>query len=209
MSFSPELLGPDRLDDVVTVLCEAFHDYPVMRFVVGPGERNYDRRLRELVHFFVMRSVRQDGPMLGMVDDGTLVAAATVTFPGRPDVHEGAESDRDRLWEALGDEARLRYETYKAASKPIEVSRPHHYLNLIGVRTSHLGRGLSRPLLEEVRRCSDEDSESEGVGLTTELARNVPLYEHFGYGVVGHVKVVPALECWSLFLPSASTSPPG
>ena len=39
----------------------------------------------------------------------------------------------------------------------------------------------------------------EGVTLTTEDPSNVPLYEHFGYQVVGHARVAPGLESWGFF----------
>jgi hypothetical protein len=71
---------------------------------------------------------------------------------------------------------------------------------MIGVRHAHMGRGLARPLLEEMARRSHEDATSAGVSLTTELPRNLTLYEHFGYRIVGHTRVAPELETWGLFL---------
>jgi hypothetical protein len=38
---------------VVDVLCDAFHDYPVMRYVIGPAGADYERHLRTLIAFFV------------------------------------------------------------------------------------------------------------------------------------------------------------
>jgi len=37
-------------DDVLSPLCEAFADYPVMRYVLGP-DGDYRERLRTLVRF--------------------------------------------------------------------------------------------------------------------------------------------------------------
>jgi hypothetical protein len=41
-----------QIEHAVTVLCDAFHDYPVMRYVLGPLV-DYDYRLRTLIGFFV------------------------------------------------------------------------------------------------------------------------------------------------------------
>ena len=202
MPLRLESIRADRIDDVISVLCEAFRAYPVMEHVIGPGPEDRDRRLSVLVRFFVMRSARQDGPILGVVDSGSLVAVATVTFPAEPDVHPGSDSDGDRLWRALGDDARGRYETYKSACRPLEVDRRHHHLNMFGVRDSYRGRGTARLLLDAVRTLSEHDDSSNGVGLTTELPRNVALYQHFGYEIVGHTRVTPTLESWSCFLPT-------
>jgi len=185
--------------EIVSVFCDAFRDYPVMRYVVGPGHADFDARLRELVNYFVLRRVRQGAPLFGVFDRGDLVAAATMTLPGEPEMPPDVLAHRDALFRSLGDDARERYQTYANAATTFTDSRPHHHLNMIGVRRVHTGRGLARPLLEEAVRLSDADPASAGVSLTTETAKNLTLYEHFGYRVVGHARVSPELESWGLF----------
>jgi len=185
--------------EIVSVFCDAFRDYPVMRYVVGPGHADFDARLRELVNYFVLRRVRQGAPLFGVFDRGDLVAAATMTLPGEPEMPPDVLAHRDALFRSLGDDARERYQTYANAATTFTDSRPHHHLNMIGVRRVHTGRGLARPLLEEAVRLSDADPASAGVSLTTETAKNLALYEHFGYRVVGHARVSPELESWGLF----------
>jgi len=41
--------------------------------------------------------------------------------------------------------------------------------------------------------------QSPGVSLSTEVPGNVPMYEHFGYRVVGSARVAPELTTWVLF----------
>ena len=196
-------IPPSELDDVVAVLCDAFHSYPVMRFIIGPGHENdYAERLRKLVGFFTFRRMRQGGPLLGIRDGSDLVAAAVMTLPGEGEMPADVAERRDALWNELGDDARVRQETYMQATRPFVIAEPHHHLNMIGVRHSHMGRGLARPLLDAVAAMSQDDPGSHGVSLTTEVPKNLTLYEHFGYRVVGHVRVAPELETWGLYRPT-------
>jgi hypothetical protein len=72
-------LSPPQIAETVTVLCDAFRDYPVMRYVLGSID-GYDRRLRTLIDFFMSARVFRDEPVLGIHDrDGTLSAAALAT----------------------------------------------------------------------------------------------------------------------------------
>lgn len=192
-------LAPDDLPEIVSVFCDAFRDYPVMRYVVGPGHADYDRRLRELIHYFTLRRVSQGAPLFGVFDGGDLLAAATTTLPQEPEMPEEVVAYRDALWRSLGDDARQRYEAYAGATKAFDIGRPHHHLNMIGVRRAHAGRGFGRLLLDAVATIAHDDSASAGVTLTTETPRNVTLYEHVGYRVVGHARVSPDLETWGLF----------
>ena len=54
-------------------------------------------------------------------------------------------------------------------------------------------------MLDVVTETSVDDADSYGVSLTTELVKNVQLYEHFGYRVIGHAHVTADLETWGLF----------
>jgi GNAT superfamily N-acetyltransferase len=191
-------LGLEAEHEIVDVLVDAFAGYPVMRYVLGTGG-GYDDRLRRLVGFFVGRRLRQGGPGLGVREGGAVVAAAVLTRPVEPEMPAAVARMRDELWRNLGEAARQRYDAYVAAARTFDIGRPHHHLNMIGVGTSHQGRGLARPLLEAVRQMSADDPASAGVSLTTELSRNVTLYQRFGYAVTGHVRVAPELETWGMF----------
>jgi GNAT superfamily N-acetyltransferase len=193
--------GPS-LEDVVDVMYDAFYDYPVMRFVVGAGHRDYDDRLRKLIGFFVFRRVRHGGPLLGIRDGDRVVAAAACTLPVEPETPPDVFARRDALWRDLGDDTRARYDAYAGATKPFFTTEPHHHLNMIGVRHSHMGRGLARPILEAVAGLSQADPRSHGVSLTTELPKNLTLYEHFGHRIVRHARVADELETWGLYRPT-------
>lgn len=192
----------EQLPGAVAVLAAAFHDYPVMRFVLG-APPDYDERLARLVGFFAEARLLRGDRILGLHDDaGALVAVALVTLPGdRPPPAELTER-REALWRELGAAARDRYEAFSAATAPFAVEGPHHHLNMIGVRPALAGRGHARPLLDEVHRMADADPGSCGVTLSTESPRNVGLYEHVGYRLLGHARVAAELETWSFFRPA-------
>jgi GNAT superfamily N-acetyltransferase len=210
------LLAPRDAADVLDVLCDAFRDYPVMRFVLegdgaaGGGDPD-DPRLRTLIGLFVGARFIHGDRVFGVCDGDRLVAAATTTGPGDPPTPPALAELRAATWSTLGDDARARYEAFANAGDPFYPADPgHHHLNMLGVRRSHAGRGLARVLLEAVHDLSDADPASHGVTLSTESEKNLTLYEHFGYRVLGHAGL-DGLETWVLYRPkpaAATTTPP-
>jgi ribosomal protein S18 acetylase RimI-like enzyme len=193
-------LAADEAEAVVDVLCEAFCDYPVMRFVVGPDVGAYDAKLRTLVGFFVMARVHRGEILLGVGPAGDLTAAALVSRPEAAPSPALAEL-RDRMWAELGTAARDRYGVYGASVGPFQVDAPHIHLNMIGTRRRVRGRGLGGTLLRHVHGLSERDPDSTGVTLTTEDPGNVALYRRFGYRIVGEATVSPTLHTWGFFRP--------
>jgi len=193
-----EVLGPEDVADVVSVLSESFFDYPVMRFVLGV-EADYSSRIERLVTFFVMARVLRDEILLGVRDPTGLSACALVSFPGGKPSPARLAALREHTWAHLGPEARSRYESFGAAAAPFTVDAGHIHLNMIGARRSAQGQGLGRLLLEAVHEISAADGASTGVTLSTELESNIPLYEHFGYEVIGSASVGSALTTWAMF----------
>jgi GNAT superfamily N-acetyltransferase len=192
-------LSPAEAEEIVTVFCDAFHDYPVMRHVLGPAGR-YDTRLRTLIGLFVNGRVFRNEPLLGIRDGaGRLTGAATMTLPESPDPPAALIAHRDAVWQELGQEARARYEAFTAATHRFAIGTRHHHLNMIGVCRSRQGEGLARSLLGAVHALTQSDPDSAGTSLSTEHPPNVPLYQHFGYRVVGHARVNGGLETWVLF----------
>jgi len=197
-SSSVQRLSEKDFDEVVGVLADAFSNYPVMRFVLGPGG-NTAPRLAQLIGFFVFRRIRLGGPMFGVRDEmAALVGAAVMTLPFEPQAPADVLQKRDEVWNSLGQDCRERHDIYGAHAKTVLVSEPHHHLNMIGVRHSRHGDGLARPLLEAAIDLAN-DPNSAGLTLTTETPANVRLYQHFGFEVSGHVQIAPELETWGLF----------
>ena len=184
------------------VLCEAFHDYPVMRWVLAPAGADYDRRLARMVGFFVAARTFRGEPLLGIDHEGSLGAVAMLSDPTGPPSPPELAVEREAMWSDLGQEARLRYEAFGAACAPLLVTEPHLHLNMIGTRRNARGKGYGRLLLEHVHAMSDRDPDSGGVSLTTEDPANVPLYESFGYEITGHAQRVAEVETWAFYRPN-------
>jgi GNAT superfamily N-acetyltransferase len=198
-------LHADRASEVVDVLCETFFDYPVMRFVLGTPA-DYGARLNELITFDVATRIACDEWLLGIEGPSGLSAAATVSRPGAESPPKVANL-RENMWASLGGEARSRYELFTRAIAPFEVEQPHLHLSLIGVRKDVRGHGLGRGLLEAVHALSEMDHSSVGVTLTTEVKRNVSLYERFGYEIVGQARVESSFTTWGFYRPDGLRVP--
>jgi GNAT superfamily N-acetyltransferase len=203
MTANVTLLSPSRADDAVGVLCDAFRDYPVMRYILGAAG-DYDQRLRTLIGFFVAARLTRDEPIFGVHDGASLVAVSLVVPPGERPMPAELVDRREAIWRALGAAERARYEAFGAATRPFEVGTPHYHLSMIGVRRSHAGRGLARVLLDQLHELAEGDAATSGVTLTTETPRNLPLYEHFGYRNVGRARVSAELETWGFYRPNGA-----
>jgi ribosomal protein S18 acetylase RimI-like enzyme len=195
-SRAPFLVDQTRHAEVTRVLCDAFHDYPVMRYVVGSQGTAYDEHLKAMIGYFVQARFIHGDPVLAAADAGELVAVATLAAPGAPDEPPPILSLRERLWNELGEEAHRRYGSLCDIWDRFHVTEPHYHVHMIGVSRSHQGRGYARILLDHVHALSSRHPHSVGVSLTTEDPRNVPLYEHLGYRVLGRESLGKVLEVW-------------
>jgi GNAT superfamily N-acetyltransferase len=197
-----DVLGPGDTPAILDVFCDAFADYPVMRYVLGP-DGNTPSRLRQLIGYFVLRRVRLGGPLFGArMGDGTLAGVATMTVPIESVAPPDLLAARDRVFDALGQECRARHDAYARAATLFGSIGPHHHLNMLGVRHAWHGKGVGRLLLNAVADLATADARSSGVSLTTETSENVKLYEHCGYEVVGEARVADSFQTWGLFRPS-------
>jgi len=192
-------LSATRLDEATAVLCDAFRDYPVMRYVLGWPSHQYDVHLEEMIGFFTATRFLNSDVVLGVEGpDGTLGAVANITRPGS-EAAPAVAMRREALWRELGVEARERYEALGRLWQPLGINEPHFHLNMIGAARSMRGEGAARLLLDELHTMSAIHPESCGVTLTTDEPGNVTLYQHFGYRLTGEVDVPGAFRTWGFF----------
>ena len=194
-----ERLHPDRAEEAVAVLCDAFHDYSAMRYIIGVEGDSYSRRLHTLIQFFVAARFLHEEPVLAVTDARQVVATAILTPPIRREAPAALAVHRAAVWQQLGAAARERYEALGNIWQEFTMPDPHYHLNMVGVHRSHSGRGLERVLLDAAHEMSLQEPESGGVSLTTEDHGNVALYQRFGYEIIGHIKVSQDLETWGFF----------
>jgi GNAT superfamily N-acetyltransferase len=194
-----EQLPAERAVEAVAVLCDSFHDYPVMRHVIGDAGDEYDKRLQTLIGFFVAVRYSRGEPVLAVSDAGKAVAVAILTLPVQREAPAEVAEHRRAVWQELGAAARGRYEALGESWQEFAIAEPHYHLNMIGVHRSCGGHGLGRLLLDSVHEMSRRDPHSIGVSLTTEVESNVGLYLHFGYDLVGHAKAADAPDTWVFF----------
>lgn len=165
-------------DAVLDTLMLAFASDPCLRFVLDTPEK----LLKGFRPFAMgMGGAAMEHGSAWLAEDG---AAAALWLP------PGVESDRDAMLAVLGEMAREEklptlgeVGDAMAAYHPHE---PHWYLAMIGVDPARQGRGHGSAMLKaSLRRC-DED----GVAcyLESSNAQNVPLYERFGFEVLGFVQ---------------------
>lgn len=203
LELQPEIvtLGQENVEDAVAVLCDAFADYPVMKFVLGDAA-DRTSRTRRLIEFFTMARFLRDEPVVGVRLDGKLAAVALISFPGASRSPPRLDALRESVWGELGTDARARYNEFTATNEPFEVDVPHAHLNMIGVRHAFHGTGLGRHLMAEVHRIAITREPCEGVTLTTESPANVRFYERLGYREIGRATVSETLVTWALFRPN-------
>lgn len=195
-------VGVERFEEVVAALCDAFRDYPVMRFILKDAGEHYDELLPQLIGYFTDSRFSRNWPVLGVECEGTLVAAANVSPPQSVPAPPALEERYAALCRSIGDAAVERFGRFAEACGRLEPKEPHYSLGMVGVRSEHHGRGYGRSLLDAVHALSDSDSTSRGVALSTETPENLSLYQHFGYEILGEERI-DELTTWALYRRSA------
>ena len=192
--------------EAVEVLRSAFHDYPVMRFVLRTKGEEYATQLKTLMEFYCEARLAKDRPVLGIRNGDSLVAVALIDETSLKPWAE-MQTELIRLKEIIGKEAYLRLELYEKLSSRGEPSTPHHFLGMIAVRPEYQGKGYARVLMDAVKQISFADAHSSGVCLSTEDPENVRIYEHFGYRIIAEIDI-EELHSWCMFLSTEPKTPP-
>ncbi|HRE25002.1 MAG TPA: GNAT family N-acetyltransferase [Anaerolineales bacterium] len=174
------LAGPDR-DAFVALMDGAFAYDPWYVALFGRGAQP---RRAEFLSFLFDLSQWTGAEMVGLWEGGRLLGASILDRPevrisGWPRVIARALAGPIGLsWR----NARL-LAPYLRHTRAVLPRGRTYYLTLIGVEAAARGQGVGRRLLEAVLAEVDADTTTLGVGLDTENAANVGLYERFGFFV--------------------------
>jgi GNAT superfamily N-acetyltransferase len=186
--------GPEDLTPLAGALARAFHDDPVMVWLLGERDEPRLRRLRRFMGSEARRHSRHGGTVL--TADGH-PGAALWDPPGRwrmswvdivratPVMISGVGP---RIPRALGGLSQM------DKTHPRE---PHWYLAVLGTDPPHQGKGVGAALMAPVlARC---DAEGTGAYLESSKPDNVPYYERFGFRVTGQIDMPKGPTMWPMW----------
>lgn len=196
--------GRDRKSEALDVLCDAFYNYPVMRYVLADAGADYDAQLRQLIDFFCEARLVRGVPMYAIEAQGQIAAVALVSPPAERDMPAELARGYEDLIAALGQTADTRMECYDAACEAGDPGTPSHYLGVLGARSTHQRQGYGRQLAEHATQLVREDGGSTGLLLNTETEKNIGYYEQLGFHVAGEADA-EQLHTWSMFWPTDRT----
>ncbi|MEL3948002.1 GNAT family N-acetyltransferase [Streptomyces sp. LNU-CPARS28] len=190
---------PATLDDATAIsrtLTLAFDDDPMMRWFF-PDEATREAGLGRYFATIFTRQYGRHG-----VCERTESAASFWVPPGAQDKAVPDAETVQELTEILGDRALLFREAVELAAEhgPKE---PHWYLAVVGADPAAQGQGHGSALLRS--GLAKADADGLPVYLESSKPANIPVYEHFGFAVLGEVELPgggPAL--WAMRRPAAA-----
>ena len=184
----------------LNILCAAFHDYPVMRYVIGEADPEYDGKLRELIGLFVEARLTRNIPLIGLHEANDFLGIAVVSPPKEISMPPKLAECHAQVERRLGREAMARLDRYNEACEATDPGYLAHYLGMIGIRPDAQGRGIGRQLIDAVKDRVRSHRESTGITLNTECESNLPFYEKVGF-LKGSEADAGPLHTWSFYWP--------
>lgn len=188
--------------DFVDVTSGAFAADPWYVALFGAHSPDSERRRREFFAFLFDLSRWTGSEVRGLRHAGRLVGAYILDVPA---VRVGAwpRVVARALTKPIGlswRNARL-IAAYLQHTRAVLPRGRTHYLALIGVDAGLRGQGYGRIMLDDILARVDDDPLALGIGLDTENAENVGLYQRFGFALAATTVVGPVnVHC--LFRPS-------
>ncbi len=197
-----EPLGP-HYDGIVEVLSLGFETDPgFLALLQGSGESRA-RLIRELMRSTLTLHLAGHQPVFVIEQDGEILGVSLAEEPGASLPLLAGAKELVRLLRVTRLSVVLRSVQGMFALMRERPREPHYYLGMLAVHPRMRGRGLGRALLEDLQAVSESHPDSIGVGLDTSNARNVTLYEHFGYQMVARLRVSGS-DAWCMFRPDGA-----
>jgi GNAT superfamily N-acetyltransferase len=174
-----------------TVLAAAFHDDPVVSWIM-PGEERRRADLPALMRLFASRFQPHGENQIN--DTGT--GAAVWSPPGA--VFSAADDRRfETALTAAAGEAMGRAGELMAVMDAHHPHEPHHYLMLLGVVPDEQGTGIGSALLRSVLDWADLAGEAAYLEATSPLNR--ALYERHGFAVTAELRCADCPPLWAMW----------
>ncbi|BBO28719.1 MAG: GNAT family N-acetyltransferase [Pseudomonadota bacterium] len=168
-------LSAEDLKVAASIIYNAYHDDPIFLEIFQSEREGYESRLRSAIREELTAFWEADQPIIGLFDEGRLLAVACLTSP---DNSIGA----GRYWHW-----RLKmllttgyYGTRQMLEKEEKIrnampAQKYHLLSFIAVHPDHQSHGLGHLLMRAIDSVLLEHRDSEGVGVFV----TVPKYESF------------------------------
>jgi ribosomal protein S18 acetylase RimI-like enzyme len=177
--------------DAVQTLVLAFSADPVVRWLYPEPDR-YLTHFPSFIRKFGGRAFEHDTAYVAESMEG-----ASLWLP--PDVHVDGDAVEAVMRSSvpeprLDDALRILEEMDRYHPKDT-----HWYLPMIGVDPARQGQGVGSALLRHALARPDEDSLP--AYLESSNPKNVPLYQRYGFEVIGEIQVGTAPPFWPMFRP--------
>ncbi|NJP04223.1 MAG: GNAT family N-acetyltransferase [Chloroflexaceae bacterium] len=197
-----ELTAHD-LDQIAAILTQAFIEDPLIRHVLNDHNEDYQQILHALFLTNCQhRLVHHNVQIIGYREGAPLVGVAVISPPDVPLMHEDRHINDNGLLNRLSATETQLFTAHEHVIEQYRPSIPHMYLVLLGVHPEKRGRGYGAALLRTMHDLSAMHPTSQGVYLDTQNAVNVPMYQHFGYQILGYEQSGP-VGTWCLFRANA------
>ena len=189
------------LDGAAALFAYTFDTNPFLRRLLATATIGYRPALRELFYFTCEKRGLTGGLHLGCRIGERLLGGAGITPPEFVPWPHALATRYEWFRSAIGPQATAEYERFVTLVGRHRPTRPHHTLEVIGVRPQARGRGHGRALLDAIHAIAESHPGSTGVYTNTTSVQSVALYEHFGYRVVGW-EPFGDHDIWCLFRPN-------
>jgi len=179
-----DLLKPNESPDgYIDAVSAAFENYEVMvrAFKECPGPRI--DWIRKMLSGSIDSKRKSNTPVPVARIDGRIVSGANLYMPDI-EFTDDVKAWWPRFLEEAGPGTQEFFARFLEQASSVELP-PNILLAMIGVHPEFQGRGVGRKMIEFIIQMAADHPVAEGVGLDTEIPQNVPLYEKFGFKVMG------------------------
>ncbi|MEV0523243.1 GNAT family N-acetyltransferase [Streptomyces sp. NPDC050439] len=180
MTTTPKTATIDDASRIGGTLARAFDDDPMMRWFF-PDDATRETGLGRYFSTLFTRQYVHHG-----VCEHTASAAAYWVPPGAQDKAVPDAETIQELVEILGDRAAL-FQEAAAAAAAHGPQEPHWYLAVVGADPAAQGQGQGAALLRS--GLAKADADGLPAYLESSKPSNLPVYEHFGFTVLGEVQL--------------------
>ncbi len=182
-------LSAEDLKVAASIIYNAYHDDPIFLEIFQSEREGYESRLRSAIREELTAFWEADQPIIGLFDEGRLLAVACLTSP---DNSIGA----GRYWHW-----RLKmllttgyYGTRQMLEKEEKIrnampAQKYHLLSFIAVHPDHQSHGLGHLLMRAIDSVLLEHRDSEGVGVFVTVSKYESFFADGFYQNVAQVEI--------------------